>query len=67
MLNLVLPLQAMVISAQLIQLNAGYFGRSRSETQGQPLLVLAKTTLCFMLPQYGLWIQVTLVAGCSIS
>lgn len=64
MLNLVLPFLAMVTSAQLIQLNACYFGRSRTETQGQPLV--AKTTLCFMLPQYGLWIQVILVGGCSI-
>lgn len=66
MQNLVLPLPAMVKLSQLIQLNACYFGRSRSETQGQPLLVLAKTTLCFTLPQYGLWIQVRVVGGCSI-
>lgn len=66
MLNLVLPLQATVTSTQLIQLNACYFGRSRTETQGQPLLAFAKPTLCFMLPQYGIWIQVIVVGGCSI-
>lgn len=66
MLNLVLPLPSTVTSVQLIQLRACYFGRSRTETQGQPLLVLAKTTLCFTLPQYGLWIQVIVVGGCSI-
>lgn len=39
------------------------FGRSRTEAQGQPLLVCAKTTLCFTLPQYGICIQVIVGAA----